>query len=102
MRFRVEPGFAHRKEEPRFCVRTLDDEDDGWKCGYRWQIQLLNDVGQGAATIEFGPSDDEDFILFLAVDVPQKVVEAAKEGYNCDVDGEGRRRLPLFLGGGLA
>jgi hypothetical protein len=102
MRFRVEPRFVHRTSEPRYFVRSLDALDDGWKCGFRWEVQLLNDDGQGAATVEFGPDDGDEFTLYLNVDLPSAVVEAARAGVNDYLDREGRRRLPAFLGGGLA
>ena len=101
MRFRVEPEFVHRADEPRYFVRRLDSLDEGWKCGYRWQIQLLNDDEQGAATLEFGPKDGTEFCRFLSFELPAAVVEAARDGVNDFVDSEGRRRLPTFLGGGF-
>lgn len=100
MEFHVEPGFVHSAMEPRFFVRSLKPNDDGWKCGYRWQIQLLNDCDEGAAYIDFGPDDGTEFTRWLGVDVPAAVVEAAMRGINDYVDSEGRRRQPSFLGGG--
>ncbi|MEZ6142295.1 MAG: hypothetical protein R3B84_17180 [Zavarzinella sp.] len=102
MRFSVESGFVLREAEPRYFVRVLDESDDGWKCGYRWQIQLLNEDGQGAATIEFGPSDDETFYSMLAGSLPREVISAAMEGFSEYIDSCGQRRQPLFLGGRLA
>lgn len=88
----------HRTQQPRFFVRALDVTDDGWKCGYRWEVQLLNDHERGGATVEFGP-DDEQFQQFLNIDLPSAVISAAKNGLNDYVDGEGQPRQPSFLGG---
>lgn len=102
MNFNAEPGFVHCDNEPRYFVRSFDANDDRWKFGYRWQVQFLNDVGQGAASVEFGPHDDPDFSRLLSIELPQAVVEAARSGINDYVDSQGRRRQPQFLGGGLA
>ena len=97
MDFHVEPGFIHRSFEPRFFVRALDEGDTTYCRGNRWQIQFLNEVGEGAANVDFGPHDPDHHFDLLAVEVPASVVQAARRGVNDYVDAEGNRWDPIHL-----
>ena len=98
MEFRVEPGFVHRAEEPRYFVCSINMDHRGWLCGYRWQIQLLNEDGEGLAFVMFGPDDGTDFVNYLAVSIPLPVVEAARSGVSDYVDEQGQHRDPFYMG----
>ena len=98
MDFHAEPGFVHVQSEPRYFVRPLQVDDSGWRFGYRWQIQLLNENREGAAWIEFGPDDGTEFVRLLAVPVPLPVIEAARSGINDYVDKHGTTRNPHYMG----
>jgi len=100
MRLRIEPGFVHCTTEPRFFVRSLDARDEGWACGYRWEIQFLDDQERGGATLEFGEADLGEMRSHIGYELPEAVIRAVTSGVEDYVDSNGDRRLPGFLGGG--
>ena len=89
MHFHVEPGFSHSETEPRYYVCPLTCGDGGWKRGYQWQIQFLNEAGQGGASLEFGPADGSAFWRYLPLDLPKAALEAARRGVSDYVDQNG-------------
>ena len=97
MDFHAEPDFVHRSFEPRYFVRTLDAHDTTYVRGNRWQIQFLNEAGQGAANLDFGPSDPEDHFALVAIQIPCPVIEAAKSGLHDYIDADGNRWDPVLL-----
>lgn len=97
MDFHAEPDFVHRSFEPRYFVRTLDEADTTFARGNRWQIQFLNEAGQGAANLDFGPIDPEENFALLAVDVPHGVIQAAKAGMHDYADADGNVWDPILL-----
>src|SRR4051812_25264419 len=97
MDFHAEPDFVHRSFEPRYFVRTLDEHDTTYARGNRWQIQFLNEVGQGAASLDFGPSDPEKQFELLAIEIPRAVIEAARAGSHEYIDAAGTPWDPILL-----
>jgi hypothetical protein len=97
MDLHVELGFVHRSFEPRFFVCTLDDRDPSYARGNRWQIQFLNDAGQGGANLDFGPFDNEDLFKSLPFQTTQSVVNTAKSGVQDYLDGNGVPWDPILL-----
>ena len=97
MHFEFQPQFQHKKDEPRYFVRSLDQSDTRYVDGYRYQIQFLNENEEGESSIEFRP-EDNDFSAFPLY-VPLAVVDAARNGVSDYVDEQGNCRLPGFLGG---
>ena len=97
MDFHVESGFVHRSFEPRYFVCTLKKDHSAAAHGNRWQIQFLNEVGEGAANLDFGPADPDEHFRLLAFEVPRAVIEAAKNGTNDYIDSEGNRWDPILL-----
>jgi hypothetical protein len=70
-----EPGFVHRKQEPRYFVMQIGAGGFGYSDGYRYEIQLCNDALQGAAVILF--RGDETEFSVPDFDVPEAVYRAA-------------------------
>lgn len=96
MDLHVEPDFVHRTFEPRFFVRILDKLDTTYARGNRWQIQLLNESGEGAASIDFGPADSNCQFDLLAVQTPRAIIEAARSGISDYLDGDGNPWDPIL------
>jgi hypothetical protein len=96
MRFEIEPGFVHTRTEPRYFVLCLDESDNGYSEGFRYEVQLLNDGGEGGGVFQFSDADSE--ISVPGFEIPSEVVEAARRqqrGSGTYVDSRGESIRPF-------
>jgi hypothetical protein len=70
-----DPDFKHRQREPRYFIARLDDLDLGYDQGYRFQVQLLCEHGEGGAVVLF--RGDEQPLRCDEYAVPEAVFRAA-------------------------
>jgi hypothetical protein len=94
LQFEVTEGFVHRPIEPRFFVVRLSGRHRGFKAGYQFEVQLLNDDGTAGAVLNFN-EPYQDFRM-RSFHVPASVMAAAVrqqegEGDYVDSYGESRR-----------
>ena len=76
MKITVEPGFIHTRKEPRYFVLSLDESDPSYLEGFRYEVQLLNDDGEGAAVVLL--TEEDTNISVPGYDLPSRVVDAAR------------------------
>ena len=96
LQFEVTDGFVHTEIEPRFFVVRLSDRNRGFKAGYMFEVQLLNDDGTAGAVLNFNEPYQE--FSMQAYYVPASVMEAAVrqlKGKGDYVDSYGESRRPF-------
>ena len=67
-----EPSFVHRKREPRYFVMQIGADGLGFSDGYRFEIQLCNEVLQGGAVILFRGDEAEFSVREFDVSARQR------------------------------
>ena len=75
MKFHAEPNFVHRQREPRYFVGYLLPDDYGYAEGYRYEVQLLSEHGEGGAVVLF--HGDESPLQCPEYPIPEAVFRAA-------------------------
>jgi hypothetical protein len=96
LQFEVTEGFVHTPIEPRFFVVRLSDRHRGFKAGYQFEVQLLNDDGTAGAVLNF--NEPYQAFQMQSFYVPASVMAAAVgqlEGKGDYVDSYGESRRPF-------
>lgn len=95
-KFVAKERFVHTRSEPRFFVLQLSPGTKEYVNGYRFEVQLLDEVGRAGAVLNFrGLNQDFREQEYY---VPASVVAAAlrqPEGQGDYVDEAGRSRRPF-------
>ena len=75
MKFHAEPSFVHRQREPRYFAGYLLPDSYGYAEGYRYELQLLAEAGEGGACVLF--RGDESPLQCPEYPIPEPVFRAA-------------------------